>query len=696
MQPFLHTLLTMSLTASLAALGVMLLRPLLKKAPTALVCALWLVVFARMLCPLSFSLPVSLMPETVVSGAAAQRVLPAVSGEQASAGDIRRIQTGQSLPTAESIPARTLPPAAPVQTPPVEQPDPYPLLFGLWAAGGLGLLLWSGLSYGRLRYRVREAVLVTDNIYESDRADSPFVCGFFRPRVYLPPGLSEADRRYVILHEQAHIARGDHILKPIAWLALCLHWFNPVLWLAFRLYGRDVERACDQRVIRSFDRKDTAGYAEALLHLGQSRRLTLAAPLAFGEENAMGRIRHVLAYRRPARVIILCGALAGLAAAVLLLANPLHQVRLVSNGHLFFPDTADPAMVMPKELQKELTELLNSHRWLPADRPLEEVQAESASCASLSTVQGGLSTYEVMQARDRCWLNYYRMQGEMVTRSSFYALDQSFDRDYTAWLNKAEAYLWESRPDALYDLGPIKAEYPNDLSPILDACNLWPIFPDAYDVSLDPEAGVLSFRLHQIPPLRSQQTALADYLRDVSLVLQTLVPAIDPVRWSLDVTEGDWTLPETCPGTIADKEAFRQVYRDMEAAARLLRSPIALHEYKSLLYLSPALQDETDSLPLISLDLRMDRFDCSLYRPDGSDPMNISLSRPVYDCHRLREGEFPAEAGIDLDRYQEAYCTIVKYWRGRESAYRLYELDRDLFLAKYNLDDQLDYMLQLQ
>ncbi|MEI3277200.1 MAG: M56 family metallopeptidase [Evtepia sp.] len=155
----------------------------------------------------------------------------------------------------------------------------------LWAAGGIACLAWGAISYLRLRLRIADAILVEKNIYETDQIDSPFVCGFFRPRIYLPVGLAEPDRRYVLLHEQAHIRRRDYLTKPLAYVALCFHWFNPVLWLAYHLFGRDIETATDQAVIRSFGRTDTAGYAAALLHLGHKPSFPQAVPLAFGEEN---------------------------------------------------------------------------------------------------------------------------------------------------------------------------------------------------------------------------------------------------------------------------------------------------------------------------------------------------------------------------------------------------------------------------
>ena len=334
MTTFCQTLLTMTAAATAAALAVMVLRILLKKAPRWLTCALWLVVFLRMVCPVSFQAPVSLVPDALTQTA----------------------QQAVSLPVRQTAdPVQTEPQSAPVLTEPAQeetlsapQGETITLsqvLFPVWAVGAAGTLLWAAGSYLRLRRRISDAVRIQGNVYESDRIDTPFVCGFFRPRIYLPVGLSPADRPYVLLHEQAHIRRLDHLTKPLAYLALCVHWFNPVLWLAFRLFCRDVESACDQAVIRNFDRTDTAGYAAALLHLGRRRTLPQAVPLAFGEEDAKGRIRHVLDYKHPRVLVLLAAVVVCAIAAVVILANPTQQgdqfpLQVLGNRHI-----AEPAIV---------------------------------------------------------------------------------------------------------------------------------------------------------------------------------------------------------------------------------------------------------------------------------------------------------------------------------------------------------------
>ena len=242
MEAFLQTLLTMSATAAVVALVVMVLRLPLKKVPRWVTCALWGVVLLRMVLPAGLSLPVSLVPQGVSSGAYVERVLPAApvtenEGNAVLADPAPQTETTPQTPVQQA----TVPDTAPEES--SAAPRWPAVVTGIWAAGCGVCLLWAALSYWRLRRQVAEAVRVEPGVYETDQLPSPFVCGFFRPRVYLPAGLDVADRTYVLLHEKAHLRRWDHRTKVLAWLALSVHWFNPVLWVAYRLFCRDVEAA---------------------------------------------------------------------------------------------------------------------------------------------------------------------------------------------------------------------------------------------------------------------------------------------------------------------------------------------------------------------------------------------------------------------------------------------------------------------
>ena len=457
MDGFLHTLLTMSLTAAIAAGVVMLLRLLLKRVPRWITCLLWAVVLLRMVCPVGFSLPVSLMPETVSSGAYVERVLP-------------QAETPASTPQAATT--TTTAPAATTQTPVTREtvavtptgPDRDTVLTILWAAGSIACFAWGAVSYLRLRLRIADAILIEKNIYETDQIDSPFVCGFFRPRIYLPVGLAEPDRRYVLLHEQAHIRRRDYLTKPLAYVALCFHWFNPVLWLAYHLFGRDIETATDQAVIRSFGRTDTAGYAAALLHLGHKPSFPQAVPLAFGEENPKHRIRSVLSYKKPAFWVILIAVVACVVLGVLLLSNRTQAQEITLDGQAVrqasmvdvlsvadnrvssdLPLTDLPLLVpLSDELAREVTDLIDQ-----AEQG-EETTVSDAEDLPGKTIVFSTPNGDIYQLRNESgsfslWRN--TIDGDCHRRTLTFQ-----DQRIETWLADAAAYVSVGRADDLYQL----------------------------------------------------------------------------------------------------------------------------------------------------------------------------------------------------------------------------------------------------
>ena len=459
MDGFLHTLLTMSLTAAIAAGVVMLLRPLLKRVPRWVTCLLWAVVLLRMVCPGGVSLPVSLMPETVSSGAYIERVLP----QQAPAAEAQATVPipATTTQTPMSRETTTVTPAAQQST----GPDRDTVLTILWAAGGIVCLAWGAVSYLRLRLRIADAILVEENIYETDQIDSPFVCGFFRPRIYLPVGLAEPDRRYVLLHEQAHIRRRDYLTKPLAYLALCFHWFNPVLWLSYHLFGRDIETATDQAVIRSFGRTDTAGYAAALLHLGHKPSFPQAVPLAFGEENPKQRIRSVLSYKKPAFWVILIAVVACVVLGVLLLSNRTQAQEITLDGQTVrqasmvdvlsiadnrvssdLPLTDLPVMIpLSDELTREIADLIN-HAEQEAETIVSAVTDPPDKSVIFSTPTGDI--YQLRYNEEGSFLLWHTtVDGDCHQRRLNFR-----DQGIVSWQADAAAYLSAGRADDLYQL----------------------------------------------------------------------------------------------------------------------------------------------------------------------------------------------------------------------------------------------------
>ena len=309
-----------SIAASWIVIAVLILRFCLKKAPKWVNVLLWGIVAVRLIFPFSIESALSLIPS-------AETVSPSIMMETAPS-----VQTG--VPALDQV----INPVIDHSLSPAPGASANPLqiwisvMAAVWLAGAAALLLYSAISYWRLRRRVREAVILRDNIYQSENAGSPFVLGIIQPKIYLPYSVDSGALAYVIAHEQAHIRRGDHWWKPLAFLLLTVHWFNPLLWLSYILLCRDIELACDEKVIREMGSKQRADYTQALVSCSVSRRSIAACPLAFGEVGVKTRVKSVMNYKKPAFWIILASALICAAAAVCFLTNPKTEQILPSGG----------------------------------------------------------------------------------------------------------------------------------------------------------------------------------------------------------------------------------------------------------------------------------------------------------------------------------------------------------------------------
>lgn len=319
---FFPRLLNMSLTASVVILFVIFARLLLKRAPKIFSYALWYVVLFRLFCPVAINSPLSLLgmfdAPTMESHSAASSIeyIPANIVHTESP------EIHMPVPGVSDVVNRQLPQGAEqLGADPLEFPTTFATY--IWGAGFLAMAVYSVIAYFGIRKKLKVVIPLRDNIFIADDIKSPFVIGFFRPGIYLPCGLGGKEQEYIILHEQHHIRRLDHIVKALAFLALCIHWFNPLVWLAFVLMGKDMEMSCDEAVIRKMGENVRADYSASLLALATGRRLIAGTPLAFGEGDTKGRIRNLANWRKPAFWVILA-AVAGCATlAVCLLTNPM-------------------------------------------------------------------------------------------------------------------------------------------------------------------------------------------------------------------------------------------------------------------------------------------------------------------------------------------------------------------------------------
>ena len=339
------TILDMSKVASVAILVVLAVRLLLKRAPKVFSYALWAVVLFRLLCPFSIGqTTLSLVPEITPTAETYELKDEPISIADAGSAVYKAI--GDALNGGLGVQR--------IHTTDVEANGSYRVVtadwYDVWILAGqyvwlavlLVLLLRSGISYRKVKQNIGVSIPLRDNIFLADDLGSPFVVGLFRPKIYLPSNLTEEEQSYIILHEQHHIRRGDHIFKALAFIALCLHWFNPLVWVAFILAGKDMEMSCDEAVIRKVGSHVRADYSASLLTLATGRRIIAGTPLAFGEGDTKGRIHNLAKWKKPARWIVILSVALCLILAVCLLTNPAKGIPLYEiEGRNSYSDSQD-------------------------------------------------------------------------------------------------------------------------------------------------------------------------------------------------------------------------------------------------------------------------------------------------------------------------------------------------------------------
>lgn len=298
-----------SISASWLILAIIAVRFIFKTMPKAMNCVLWGLVAIRLICPFSIESSLSLVPsaETIP-----EEVLYIESAQRHDPVQFDGIEVPEILEATGKTAGTTVSQ--------VQAFDVYGSF--VWLAGMAVMLLYALIGYLRLRYRVIVSINERDNIWICDQIDSPFILGIFRPRIYMPSGMAEEQAAYVIAHEQAHLHRHDHWWKPFGFLLLSVYWFNPLIWVAYILLSRDIELACDEKVIRSMETADKQAYSEALLVCSVNRRMIAACPLAFGEVGVKARVKSVLNYKKPAFWVIVVSVVICLAIAVCFLTNP--------------------------------------------------------------------------------------------------------------------------------------------------------------------------------------------------------------------------------------------------------------------------------------------------------------------------------------------------------------------------------------
>ena len=319
MQELFLELAKLSLIGSLFSAVVILLRFVFRKAPKWVFCVLWGMVALRLICPFSVESNLSLVPDNLANG----QILSNVEDTYIGRGETieiydNAVPEGNRQPIGSLVTEEgTLQPAKTIGN------TVFPVLGWIWLAGMILMFVYTAVSYLTLYKKMEEATHLQDNIWQCEQVDTPFVLGFIKPRIYLPYAISDVDMANVIAHEQAHIHRKDHWWKPIGFLILSVHWFNPILWLAYILLCRDIEAACDEKVVKHMGKDEVRAYSTALLNYSIQRRRIAACPLAFGEVGVKERVKSVMNYKKPALWIIVAAVITGAVVAVCLFTDPM-------------------------------------------------------------------------------------------------------------------------------------------------------------------------------------------------------------------------------------------------------------------------------------------------------------------------------------------------------------------------------------
>lgn len=340
-------LLNMSLAASWLIAAVIILRLIARKTPRWIICLLWGLVAIRLVCPFSIESPFGLVSsdEVITKNILSEshhklnittgvKTLDAVVNEYL--GDIYHEGTSVVYDYGNILMSK---------------------LSVIWICGVFGLLLYVIIMNLRLRGHLKEAVLLKEKIYLCDYVRSPFIFGFFSPYIYLPSGIDESDIEYVIAHEKAHLQRKDHIWKMTAFLILAIYWFNPLSWAAFILFCRDIELACDEKVIKNMSAAEKKEYSESLLSCSFKKRIAIVYPLAFGEVGVKRRVKSILSYKKPTFAVLFLSFLGFIVIGICFLTNASQEYQFNES----IPTDLSPAEVQTHKKEIELQQILRDY-----------------------------------------------------------------------------------------------------------------------------------------------------------------------------------------------------------------------------------------------------------------------------------------------------------------------------------------------
>ena len=413
----------MGISASWLVLAVLVLRFVLKKAPKWSIVSLWGIVAARLLFPFSIESALSLIPS-------AQTVTPEIMTDTAPA-----IQSGIPVinNTVNTIISQNLAPATENSVNPMEVL--IPSLAVAWVHGAILICAYTAISALSLRLKIGTAVLLHGNVYQSEYVKSPFVMGIIMPKIYIPFNMDGEAAELILAHEQSHLRRKDHWWKPLGFLLLTVHWFNPLMWIAYAALCKDIELACDERVIKRFDNEKRADYSKTLLEYSVNRGAVTACPLAFGEVGVRARVKSVLNYKKPAFWLVIASLVICIGVGVCFLTDPIGTHIDNTNP----PETPVVNKVPEADKTPEADETPATDE-TPSLPPLKDVtenyewmQARDDGCVML--YEGGENR---ISEGDRTWIEFVnasysgnpatvRMRFDDLNYDDYWIKDLSFD-----------------------------------------------------------------------------------------------------------------------------------------------------------------------------------------------------------------------------------------------------------------------------
>lgn len=390
MTSFFLAVLAISATAAFVAVVVLIFRLILKSSPRWITCLLWGLVALRLICPSLPESKFSFIPDNPVKNSyySENPVLP----ESDSSANISESEIMANAAVSDSQVNRPEYTEEVTGKSPASEPSHNNLTeiaFYVWVSGSAVMFVYGIISYVVTRFRFRDAVLLRDNIRQSEKVDSPFVMGFFKPQIFISFRLDRKTRKQVLLHEQAHISRLDHIWKPLGYLLLCIHWFNPLMWVSYILFCRDIEVACDEKVIKNYKMKQKKAYATALLNCKAPVRAFSASPIAFGEIGVGVRIKKTLKYKKPSAFIVVIGVVLTIALSVCLLTNPVSATENqedITSSEI----TADSSIVQETSTEvtaEFVTETVTEQVTEPTTEPKVAIQTEPVTEAPVEYVE---------------------------------------------------------------------------------------------------------------------------------------------------------------------------------------------------------------------------------------------------------------------------------------------------------------------